>query len=279
MNYLKTTLFLSLLTGLLILFGRALGGQTGMIIALGLAVVMNFSAYWFSDKMVLKMYNANEVTYNEAPELYNMVKSLCSRGNLPLPKIYIIDSDTPNAFATGRNPEHAVVAVTTSILRILNTDELTGVLAHELAHVQHRDILICSIAATIGGAIGTLANFAKFSALMGRGNNQRVNPLATLALAVIAPFAAMLIQMAVSRSREFGADAGGAKLSGKPLALASALEKLESSNIQKPMDRANRNPATAHMFIVNPLTAGGIAHLFSTHPPVAERVARLRAMR
>lgn len=278
MNYLKTTLFLGLLTGLLVLFGKAIGGQAGMVFALGVAAIMNFSAYWFSDKMVLKMYNAKEVSYADAPELHNIVKSLCARCNLPQPKIFIIDSATPNAFATGRNPQNAVVAVTTGILRILTSEELTGVLAHELAHVQHRDILISTIAATMAGAIGTLANFAQFAVFMGGRDRERSNPLALLAMAILAPIAAMLIQMAVSRSREFGADAGGAKLCGKPLALARALEKLEYGNSQHPMHRANQNPATAHMFIVNPLTAGNLAQLFSTHPPIAERIARLREM-
>lgn len=279
MNYLKTTILLALLTGLLLAIGNAFGGPTGMVIAFMFAVIMNFSAYWFSDKMVLKMYDAREVTAQEAPEIYSIVQGLVAKGNIPMPKVYVVQSDTPNAFATGRNPQNAVVAVTTGIMRILDRDELTGVLAHELSHVSHRDTLISTIAATIAGAISMITNFAQYALIFGgRSDGQRGNPLMTLLMIIVAPVAAGLIQMAVSRSREFGADAGGAKLSGKPMALASALQKLERGNEAMPMGTANRNPSTAHLFIVNPLFGGGLSKLFSTHPPTEERVKRLRDM-
>lgn len=280
MNTFKTTLLLTFLTMLLIVIGNALGGQTGMIFAFGFALIMNFGSYWFSDKMVLRLYNAQECTPSDAPELYQIVRSLTQGNGMPMPKVYIVESDTPNAFATGRNPENAAVAVTTGILQLLTHDELTGVLAHELAHVKHHDTLISAIAATIAGAISMIAHMAQFAMMFGGGRNQREgsHPLVALVLIIVAPLAAALIQMAVSRSREFGADEGGAKLCGKPWALASALEKLEQGNQRRPMHRANHNPTTAHMFIVNPLVGGSIAKLFSTHPPTSERVARLRAM-
>lgn len=277
MNYLRTTLLLALLTGLLLAIGSMVGGQTGMIIAFLFALTMNLGSYWFSDKIVLKMYDAKEVTASQNPDLHNIVRSLTSANGMPMPKVYIVQSETPNAFATGRNPDNAVIAATTGILRILNRDELTGVLAHELAHVRHHDTLISTIAATIAGAISMIAHFAMFFG--GRRDGEGTNPIVMLLLIFLAPLAAGLIQMAVSRSREFGADEGGAKMSGNPMALASALEKLERGNQQTPMSRANDNPATAHMFIVNPLVGGGLRSLFSTHPPTAERIARLKAMR
>lgn len=277
---LRTTIFLTILTLLFLFIGNALGGQQGMIIAFIFAIIMNFGSYWFSSKIVLSMYKAHEVQPSDYPELHNIVKNLCQRGNLPLPKLYIIDSDTPNAFATGRNPENAVVAVTTGILGILNREELTGVLAHEIAHVQHRDILIGTIAATIAGAIGMLTHIAQFALIFGRnGDNRGSNPFALLLTILIAPITATLIQLAITRTREFGADAGGAKLCGQPLWLASALEKLESSNKKRPMHRANNNPSTAHLFIVNPLTGNALTKLFSTHPPIEERIKRLKEFR
>lgn len=277
---LRTTFFLTLLTLLFLFIGNAIGGQQGMVFAFLFAIIMNFGAYWFSSKIVLAMYRAREVRPEDYPELNEIVKNLCQRGNLPKPKIYIIESDTPNAFATGRNPQNAVVAVTTGILRILNREELTGVLAHELAHVQHRDILIGTIAATIAGAIGMLAHIAQFALIFGRGSNHRdSNPLALLLTIIIAPITATLIQLAITRTREFGADAGGAKLCGQPLWLASALEKLEIYNKKRPMHRANANPSTAHLFIVNPLTSGTFTKLFSTHPPIEERIKRLKEFR
>ena len=277
---LRTAFFLTLLTILFLFIGNAIGGQQGMIMAFILAILMNFGAYWFSSKIVLAMYRAYEIQPEDYPELNEIVRSLCQRGNLPKPKLYIIESDTPNAFATGRNPQNAVVAVTTGILRLLNREELTGVLAHELAHVQHRDILIASVAATIAGAIGMLAHLAQFALIFGRGGNHRgSNPLALLLTIIIAPISATLIQLAITRTREFGADAGGAKLCGQPLWLANALEKLEIFNKKRPMHRANVNPSTAHLFIVNPLSGDTLSKLFSTHPPIEERIKRLREFR
>ncbi len=279
-NALKTTFLLALLTGLILAIGRLVGGSQGMVIAFGLAVVMNFGSYWFSDKIVLKMYGAQPVTMQEAPELYSTVQNLAVKAQIPMPRIYIIQSDSPNAFATGRNPEHAAVAVTSGILRIMNRDELEGVLAHELSHVRHRYILIGSIAATLAGAIMMIADMARFAAIFGGfSRDERDNGgggiLGTLALAILAPIAAMLIQMAISRSREFEADAGAARITHNPLALASALERLTSATERIPMQAS---PQTAHMFIVNPLSGRGMANWFSTHPPVEERVRRLRSM-
>jgi heat shock protein HtpX len=279
MNTLKTTFLLAMLTVLLVMAGGALGGQSGMLMALIFAGVMNFVSYWFSDKIVLKMYRAQEVTESESPEFYSLVRQLTIQAGLPMPKVYIIPSDTPNAFATGRNPEHAAVAATSGILRILSREELLGVMAHELSHVKHRDILISTIAATVAGAITYLAHLAQFAAIFGGGRDRDEGGggmLGLLVMAIVAPLAALLIQMAISRSREFEADKGGAAMSGNPLYLANALRKLESANRQLPMQEAT--PASAHMFIVNPLSGGGLASLFSTHPPMEERVKRLEEM-
>ena len=278
MNTLKTTFLLALLTVLLVLAGGAIGGRSGMTFALIMAGMMNFVSYWFSDKIVLAMYSAEQVTEADYPEFYGLVRQLAVQAGIPMPKVYVIPSDTPNAFATGRNPEHAAVAATSGILRILSRDELLGVMAHELAHVKHRDILISSIAATVAGAITYLAHMAQWAAIFGGGRDRDEEGgglLSVLVMAIVAPLAAMLIQMAFSRSREFDADKGGAEYSGNPLYLAGALSKLEMANRQIPMDA---NPATAHMFIVNPLTGGGLMSLFSTHPPVEERIRRLEAM-
>lgn len=278
MNTLKTTFLMALLTVLLVLLGGMIGGRNGMTFAFVMAAGMNFFAYWFSDRMVLSMYGAREITEREDPRFYGLVRRLAQRAGLPMPKVYVIDSDTPNAFATGRNPEHAAVAATSGILRILTEDELAGVMAHELAHVKHRDILISTIAATFAGAITYLANMAQWAAMFGgsRGDDDEGGGIfGTLLMAVLAPIAAMLVQMAISRSREYGADEGGAEVCGNPLSLASALQKLEMANQQVPM---HANAATAHMFIVNPLTGKNLMSLFSTHPPMAERIERLRAM-
>jgi heat shock protein HtpX len=278
MNALRTTLLLGLLSCLLILAGGAIGGRSGMTFALVMAGVMNFVSYWFSDKIVLSMYGAREISEAEHPEFYGMVRQLAIQGGLPMPKVYLMESDTPNAFATGRNPEHAAVAATTGILRILSREELMGVMAHELSHVRNRDILISSIAATIAGAVTYLAHMAQFAAMFGGGrdnDDEGGGIFGVILMAILAPIAAMLIQMAISRSREFGADKGGAEISGNPLYLAGALRKLEMANQQIPMDA---NPATAHMFIVNPLSGSGMMSLFSTHPPLEERIKRLEEM-
>jgi len=281
MNTIKTGILLGALTGLLMLIGGFFGGKQGVYIAFVLAACMNFFSYWFSDKIVLKMYRAQEVTDSDYPELYSLVKNLALKARLPMPKVYVIPSDSPNAFATGRNENHAVVAVTESIMRILNRDELEGVIAHELSHIKDRDILISSIAATLAGAIVMLANMAKWGAVFGGLGNrddegERGGIIGLLVMAILAPIAAMIIQMAVSRSREYLADSEGARVSGSPLGLAGALEKLSRASQAVPMDA---NPSTAHMFIVNPLTSRSLMNLFSTHPPVEERVARLRSMR
>jgi heat shock protein HtpX len=277
-NQLKTVLFLGALTAILILFGNAIGGTEGMKVALVMAAVMNFASYWFSDRIVLRMYSAQEVTSQQAPELYAMVGDLAREAGLPMPRVFVIPQDTPNAFATGRDPAHAVVAVTEGIVSLLSPAELKGVLSHEMTHVRHRDILIQSVAATLGGAIMMLANTFRFAPLYvgGEEDQRKGNPLALVLFTILGPFAAMLIQMAISRSREFLADEGGARLCHDPEPLARALEKLEVANQQMPM---LVNPATENMFIVNPLTGGGLMSLFSTHPPIEERVARLRAMR
>jgi len=274
MNWFKTTVLMTALTVLLVVAGGALGGRSGMTFALVMAVGLNLFSYWFSDKIVLKMYRAQEVTETQAPELFMMVRRLASRAGLPMPKVYIINQPQPNAFATGRNPSHAAVAVTTGIMDILNRDELEGVIAHELAHVSNRDILIGTIAATIAGAISYLASIAQWGLIFG-GRDEDDNPLAAIAMIIIAPIAAMLVQLAISRSREYGADASGARIAGSALPLANALAKLEMASRQVPMQA---NPATSHMFIVNPLKGGGMARLFSTHPPIEERIARLKAM-
>jgi len=281
MNTIKTGLLLGALTGLLMLIGGSFGGQQGVVIAFIFAMVMNLGSYWFSDKIVLRMYNAQAVSEHEAPELYATVKNLALKASMPMPRVYIIPGDTPNAFATGRNEQHAVVAVTEGILRILGRDELEGVIAHELSHIRNRDILIGSIAATLAGAIVMLANMAQWAAMFGGASRDDdegggSNIVSLILMAVLAPIAATLIQMAISRSREYLADAGGAKISGKPYGLAGALDKLSRASQVIPMEA---NPSTAHMFIVNPLTGRSLMNLFSTHPPIEERIARLKSMR
>ncbi len=275
MNGIRTTLLLASLTGLMLLIGGALGGRGGMMIALLFSLVMNMGTYWYSDKIVLKMYHAKEVTPAESPELYGIVRGLVDRAKMPMPKVYIVDTPMPNAFATGRNPSHAAVAVTTGIMRILDKDELEGVVAHELSHVRNRDTLISSVAATIAGVVTFLASMAQWSLIFGGNDEDGGNIVGILAMAILAPIAAMIIQMAISRSREFGADAGGAELSGHPMALARALSKLEMASGRA---SADINPSTAHMFIVNPLKGKKLATLFSTHPSTEERIARLSAM-
>ena len=276
-NIMKTAILMAAITALFVVIGSMLGGQKGMILALLFALGMNFFSYWFSDKMVLKMYNAQEVDASSAPQFYAMVQELAQRAGLPMPRVYLIQEDAPNAFATGRNPEHAAVAATTGILRVLSARELRGVMAHELAHVKHRDILISTISATMAGAISALANFAMFFG--GRDSEGRpVNPIASIAVALLAPLAASLIQMAISRAREFEADRGGAEISGDPAALAAALQKIEAYARGVPFQAAEAHPATAQMMILNPLHGGGIAKLFSTHPSTEERVARLMQM-
>lgn len=277
-NFVKTTLLLGLLTGLIVAIGSYLGGSQGIVIAFVFAAIMNFGAYWFSDKIVLRMYSAQPVEEHDAPELYGMVRHVVQQNNMPMPKIYIIASDAPNAFATGRNPSNAAVAVTQGILRILTREELEGVIAHELAHVRNRDTLTSTIAATLAGAIMMLADMLRWSAIFGGSSDDRDRGggmLGLLAMTIFAPLAAMLIQMAISRSREFEADATGARMIHNPLALASALEKLEAANQRVPMPAS---PQTAHLFIVNPLSGASIGRLFSTHPPLEERISRLRSM-
>ncbi len=281
-NTMKTTFLLALMTVLIILIGRALGGQQGMVLAFVLAGVMNLGSYWFSDKIVLAMYRAQEISPQEHPGIHQIVAELAQTAGIPKPRVYLIEDDSPNAFATGRNPQHAVVAVTTGIMRILSREELRGVLAHELGHVRNRDILIGSIAATMAGAIMMIANMARFAAIFGGGRSSDEEGggggiIGMLVLTIVAPLAAMLIQMAISRSREYLADASGAQFSHNPLSLASALEKLQRASQQIPM--ADAKPATAHMFIVNPLSGRSLMSLFSTHPPIEERIARLRGMR
>jgi heat shock protein HtpX len=280
-NVFKTGLLLAVLTAMLVLIGGAIGGQQGMVIAFVIALAMNFFSYWFSDKIVLAAYRAKPIDEAEAPRLYAIVHRLATRAGIPMPRVYLVPSETPNAFATGRNPQHAVVAVTEGIMRILDEEELEGVLAHELSHVKNRDVLISTIAATLAGAITYLAHMAQWAAMFGgRSRDDEEggsNPIAMILLAILAPIAAMLVQMAVSRSREFQADATGARVSGKPWGLAKALEKLQMANEAVPM--ADATPATAHLFIVNPLSGQTLMRLFSTHPPLEERIARLRAMR
>lgn len=278
MNALRTTFLMALMTTLLVLAGGAIGGRNGMAFALLMAAVMNFVSYWFSDRIVLAMYGAQPVEESEAPELVGMVRQLAIQAGMPMPRVYLIDSPTPNAFATGRNPEHAAVAATTGIMRILTREELMGVMAHELSHVRHRDILIQSVAATIAGAITYLANMAQWAAIFGAGRDRDDDgggAFGMIVMAIVAPIAAMLIQMAISRAREYEADRGGAELAHNPLYLAGALRKLHMANQQMPMDA---NPASAHMFIVSPLAGGGMMSLFSTHPPIEERVRRLEEM-
>lgn len=276
-NWFKTAVLMAVITALFGVIGAMIGGKGGMILALLLGGGMNLISYWFSDKMVLSMYNAQEVDEASSPYLYNMVRELAANAGLPMPRVYLIDEDQPNAFATGRNPEHAAVAATSGILHMLSARELRGVMAHELAHVQHRDILISTIAATMAGAISALANFAMFFG--GRDDNGRpVNPLAGILVALLAPLAASLIQMAISRAREFEADRGGAAISRDPLALADALAKIDAYARGIPMASAEAHPETAQMMIMNPLSGGGLSGLFSTHPATAERIARLRAL-
>ena len=278
MNTLRTTFLMAMLTVLLVMAGGAIGGQHGMLFALVMAGVMNFVSYWFSDRIVLSMYGAQEVSEAESPELFGLVRQLAVQAGIPMPRVYIIQSETPNAFATGRNPEHAAVAATTGIMRILTREELMGVMAHELSHVKNRDILISSIAATIAGAITYLANMAQWAAIFGGGRDRDDDGggvFGMLVMAIVAPIAAMLIQMAISRSREYQADRGGAEVTANPLYLANALRKLQMANQQIPMQA---NAATAHMFIVNPLSGDGFRSLFSTHPPLEERVRRLEEM-
>ena len=278
MNNIKTLFLLVALTLVLVWAGGAFGGKNGMTIALIIALGLNLFAYWFSDKLVLRMYGAKEVTEAEAPELFGIVRRLSRKAQMPMPKVYMIEQDQPNAFATGRNPKHAAVAVTTGIMRILSRDELTGVIGHELAHISHRDILISTIAATMAGAISYLAQMAQWAAIFGGRSDDEEggSPVAALVMMIVGPIAALLIQMAISRSREYVADEGGARLAGNPRYLSSALKKLHTASQQIPMQQAT--PATSHMFIVNPLTGGGLLKLFSTHPPMEERVARLESM-
>jgi heat shock protein HtpX len=275
-NGIRTAGLMAVLITLVALIGYALGGANGLIIAFAIAVAMNFFSYWYSDKIVLKMYRGQEVTRADAPELYDMVDELRQRADLPMPKVVVIPNDQPNAFATGRNPEHAAVAVTNGIVQRLNRDELAGVIAHELAHIKHRDILTSSIAATIASAITLLARFAIFVPIGGRDSNGG-GGLSALLMLILAPIAAMIIQMAISRSREYAADEGGAEISGNPNALADALVRLHDGAVRTPMQA---NPSTAHMFIVNPFSGRmrGLANLFATHPPMEERVRRLREM-
>lgn len=275
-NWLKTAILMAGIVALFGVVGAAIGGANGMLLALAFGGAMNFFAYWYSDKIVLRMYRAQEVDAASAPQFYRLVQELAQRAGLPMPRVYLIDEAQPNAFATGRNPEHAAVAATTGILRLLSARELRGVMAHELAHVKHRDILISTIAATMSGAISAIAQFGFLFG--GRGDGERANPLVGLIMMILAPIAAMLIQMAISRSREFEADRGGAEISGDPNALADALAKMERYAKGLPLMAAEEHPATAQMMIINPLSGAGLQSLFSTHPATEMRVARLRAM-
>jgi heat shock protein HtpX len=279
-NTLKTTLLLGLLTGIILWFGQYFGGSQGLTVAFLFAVIMNFGSYWFSDKIVLAMYRARPVGMNDAPELYRIVQNVTTRAGMPMPKLYVIPTDAANAFATGRNPEHAAVAVTEGIMRLMSWEELEGVLAHEISHVKNRDILIGSIAATLAGVIMMLASMARWGAIFGGfSRDERENGagiIGLLVMSIVAPLAAMLIQMAISRSREYQADASGAEILHNGESLAHALEKLESASQRVPLDAS---PQTAHLFIVNPLRGRSLESLFSTHPPIEERIRRLRAMR
>jgi heat shock protein HtpX len=278
MNIFKTAMLMVLLTLLLVFGGAALGGKSGMTFAVLIAFFMNFITYFFSDKIVLKMYKAREVSEAEAPVLHRIVRRLSQKAGMPMPKVYIIPDMSPNAFATGRNPEHAAVAATEGIMQLLTEDELSGVMAHELAHVRHRDILISTVAATVAGAISYLAQMAQWAMIFGgrRDDDEGGSPIASIVMMIVLPIAAMLIQMAISRSREYAADEGGARLNGNPLALANALRKLQKGSQMIPM---HATPATSHMMIVNPFSGGMMMKLFSTHPPVEERIARLESMR
>ena len=279
MNQMKTLLLLATLTALLLFVGQALAGRGGFMIALMFAAAMNFAAYWWSDKIVLRMYGAQEIDEAQAPDLFALIRRLAQRAQIPMPRVYIIPQETPNAFATGRNPQNAAVAVTEGIMRLLDREELAGVLAHELGHVQNRDTLIMTVAATLAGTLSHIANMAMWGAMLGGGSSnddERSHPIAGLLGIVLAPLAATLIQMAISRSREFSADERGAQLSGNPLGLASALQKIEAWSRQIPMTAGS--PATAHLFIINPFSGGGLVRLFSTHPSTEERIARLQAI-
>ena len=280
MNQAKTFFLMVLLTIIFVALGSMIGGKNGAMVAFVIALVMNLVSYWFSDRIVLAMYSAREVSESEAPELYAVVTSLSQKASIPMPRVYMVEEDSPNAFATGRDPSHAVVAVTTGILRLLNRHELEGVLAHELSHVKHRDILVQTVAAAMAGAITMLANWARFAAFFGGGRDSDEegggNIFSVIIFSMIAAFAAMLIQLAISRSREYYADEGGAQLTGNPLYLANALRKLQTGIARVPMQDAN--PSTAHMFILNPFSAKGVMALFSTHPPTEERIARLEGM-
>ena len=279
MNRMKTVMLLATLTFILLWFGQALGGHNGLMLALAFTVVMNFGSYWWSDKIVLRMYNAQEVTEAQASELYSIVRNLTQAAQIPMPKVYIIPEEAPNAFATGRNPQHAAVAVTQGLLRMLSREEIAGVLGHELGHVRHRDTLIMAVAATLAGALSMLANIAQWGMIFGGGrssDDEGSNPIALLVGIIVAPLAAMLIQMSISRSREYLADEAGAQFSGTPLALASALRKIQGYSQQVPMQHGG--PATAHLFIINPFSGSSMAKLFSTHPATEDRIARLEAM-
>jgi len=276
-NLLKTAVLMAAITALFMLIGGYVGGRQGMVVALLIALGLNFFSYWFSDKLVLKMYNAREVDETSAPQFHRMIAELVQRAGLPMPRVYVIDEAAPNAFATGRNPEHAAVAATTGIMQVLSANELRAVMAHELTHVAHRDILISTISATMAGAISMLANFAMFFG--GRDSEGRpANPIVSLLVMLLAPLAASLIQMAISRAREFEADRGGAEITGDPQALASALQKIQRFAQGIPLEATERHPATAQMMILNPLSGGGLRGLFSTHPSTEERVERLMAM-
>ncbi len=278
MNTLKTVILMAGMSVLLVFVGKWIGGQGGMVIAFMIALAMNFVSYWFSDKIVLRMYGAKEVQYGDAPDLVSLVQELAVRAGLPMPRVYIIENAQPNAFATGRNPDHGAVAVTTGLMRIMNRQELSGVLAHELGHIKNRDILIGTVAATIAGAISMIANMAQWAMIFGGRSDDEEggsNPIGALLMIILAPIAAMLIQMAISRSREYLADESGAQISGNPMFLAGALKKLQMASERIPMDA---NPTTAHMFIVNPLSGKGFAGLFSTHPPVEKRIERLQGL-
>ncbi|HEY6951953.1 MAG TPA: zinc metalloprotease HtpX [Bacteroidota bacterium] len=281
MNTLKTTLLMTVLTVLLVFAGSLIGGNNGMMFAFVIALAMNFGSYWFSDKIVLAMYGAKEITREQNPPIFEIVQDLTTRAGLPMPRIYMIQSEQPNAFATGRDPQHAAVAVTEGIMQLMPKNEIRGVIAHELAHVKHRDILISSIAATMAGAITMLANMAQWAMIFGGfgGRSSRddegSNPIAALVMIIVAPLAAMMVQMAISRSREYDADKGGAEISGDPMALAHALRRLETAKNEIPM---KATPATAHMFIINPLSGKAFMNMFSTHPPIEDRIARLEEM-
>ncbi len=278
-NTFRTFLLLAALSALLVLGGRAIAGQSGMVLAVGFAALLNLGAWWFSDKLALMASGAREVSPSEAPDLFRAVHNLVARAQMPMPRLFVAPDATPNAFATGRSPDHAVVAVTAGLLHMLSSEELEGVLAHELAHVRNRDTLFMAIAATLAAAVTMLADMARWALIFGSGRDEQDNPLANLVLILVAPIAALLIQLAVSRSREFEADASAARLTGRPLALANALVRLQEANELRPLPAATAHPATAHLYIVNPLGAVNVmARLFSTHPPIPERVARLRAM-